>query len=317
MTLGQLKTLLTVANAGSVAGAARELVVSPGAISSTIAQLEREIGVALTEREGRGIRLTVAGTVLAEYARSVLSTIEEAVVRTREAGLPSSPILRIGAVATVGEELLPRWLQGFIHQYPSAKVNLEVANKATLFELLANRRVDLVVSGRPESKERLSVLATRRHSLLLVAEVSSAKMWFGPSLRPTPEQISSITWLLRETGSGTRSTAEELLAVLGLSPPNLTLGSNLAIKRAVLLGLGVAVLSADSVGREIATGQIVSLEFEPFPQARSWCLVARKDELPSRSVKSFLDYLGALGEVEFTPALSAMGEQLRNPQGLR
>ncbi len=313
MTVGQLKTLLAVAETGSVVGASRRLVVSPAAVSSALSTLEKELGVPLTEREGRGVRLTEAGATMAEYAETLVGLVDEALVRTREAGRPSSPVLRVGAVATVGEQLLPRWLQGFLHQFPQSRVDLEVGNKSRLFEALRRRQVDLVISGRPDPDDRLKVVAVRDHTLALVAERSSARMWCGPALRPTPGQVGAITWLLREPGSGTRSTAEELMRSIGINPPVLTIGSNLAIKRAVELGLGVSVLSDDSVTGELATGTLVSLVVPPLPQRRQWCLVAREGEHLPISVASLLSYLGELGEVEFTLPSNVLGDHPARP----
>src|SRR5580658_6085455 len=58
MTLTQLRTLLAVADAGSVRGAADRLYVSQPAVSGAVASLERELGVELVRREGRGLRFT-------------------------------------------------------------------------------------------------------------------------------------------------------------------------------------------------------------------------------------------------------------------
>ncbi len=289
-------------------GASRRLIVSPAAVSSALSALEKELGVPLTEREGRGVRLTDAGVTMAEYAETLVGLMDEALVRTREAGRPSTPVLRVGAVATVGEQLLPRWLQGYLNQFPHARIDLEVGNKSRLFEALRRRQVDLVISGRPDSEDRLKVVAVRDHTLALVAEHSSARMWCGPALRPTPVQVGGITWLVREPGSGTRSSAEELMRSIGINPPVLTIGSNLAIKRAVELGLGVSVLSSDSVAGELATGALVSLVLPPLPQRRQWCMVARDGERLPISVASFLAYLGELGEVEFTFPSNSMGD---------
>ncbi|WP_298445432.1 LysR family transcriptional regulator [Ferrimicrobium sp.] len=316
MTNTQLKTLLAVADTGSVVGASRRLFVSSAAVSSTLAALSREVGTELTVRVGRGLALTPAGTVLAGYASTLLGAMEEALVRSREASQPDAPTLRIGAVATVGEELLPRWLQGYLELVPHATINLEVANKTTLFELLGDHRVDLVISGRPTQSEFVRVIATRGHELALIANERRATEWFDGSLSPTSQQIGEHTWLVREPGSGTRASAEELLGELAISPPTLSVGSNLAMKRLVELGLGVAIISTESVAKELADGELVSLTVEPLPQRRSWCLVVRTGEVLAEGIKHFVNYLGSMGEVEFTPEPHVLGEKVEGPRRL-
>lgn len=308
MTHNQLKTLLAVAETGSVIAASRRLFVSSAAVSSALSSLSREVGVELTQREGRGLRLTQAGEVLAGYASTLLGSIEEAVVRTREASKVDTPILRIGAVATVGEELLPRWLQGYIERTPHATINLEVANKTALFELLRDHRVDLVISGTPTRTESVRVIANRAHELALIANERQAVQWFGPTLSPTPDQVGAITWLVREPGSGTRASAEELLSELAINPSILSVGSNLAMKRLVELGLGIAVISTESVARELSIGELVSLTVPPLPQRRVWCLAVRTGETLARSIADFVRYLGEMGEVEFTHEPHSLGD---------
>ncbi len=225
-------------------------------------------------------------------------------MRIRQLADPSARVLRIGAVATVAEELLPRWLSDFRTRYPRANVHLEVANKARLLELLRAHRLDVVVAGRPGNEAGLRIVATRPHELVLCAAREWASRWFGDDVSVlTPERAAQVTWLLREPGSGTRASAEEVHLALDIQPPSLTIGSNLAIKRGVELGLGVAVLSSDLVAREIEQGLLVSLALGPLPSMRRWCLVVGPDGAPD-PVRDFLEPLRAQGELEIPPVIT-------------
>ncbi|WP_131760043.1 helix-turn-helix domain-containing protein, partial [Actinomadura fibrosa] len=77
MTENRLRTLVALADTGSVRSAARELYVTESAVSAAVAALTRELGVPLVRRVGRGVRLTAAGAVYAGYARQVLGLLEE------------------------------------------------------------------------------------------------------------------------------------------------------------------------------------------------------------------------------------------------
>src|SRR5438270_409453 len=94
MTLGQLRSLLEVAATGSVRAAAERLFVTQPAVSSQIAALQKELGVRLVTRDGRGLRLTTAGDVLAGYARRLLGLLEEAAVATTGAADPHPRLQR-------------------------------------------------------------------------------------------------------------------------------------------------------------------------------------------------------------------------------
>src|SRR5205807_2665141 len=195
MTLGQLRSLLEVASAGSVRGAAERLFVTQPAVSSQIAALQKELGVRLVARDGRGLRVTPAGAVLAGYARRVLGLLEEAAVATQGAAAPERGRVRLAAVTTAGEQLLPRLIAGFRGRHPSAEISLEVANRPRVFSLLEHHEADLVIGGRPPDPSPLRSLAERPNSLVLVAPPGMLPR------SPRPEDLARRTWLLREPGS--------------------------------------------------------------------------------------------------------------------
>lgn len=279
MTLTQLRAYVAVVTTGSVRAAAEELVVSQPAVSAAVGALQRELGVTLLSREGRGLQLTPAGRIFARYARQLLGLLEEATAATtghldRERGR-----VRIAAVTTAGEHVLPRLLASFRAKYPAAEVSLEVGNRVHVWDLLDHREVDLAIGGRPPGGGRFSTLATRPNVLVLVAGGRGD----GPCSREvTMEELARQTLLLREPGSGTRSTAEELLDELGVSPATITVGSNGAIRESVAVGLGITLISRDAVGRELEDGTLEEWRCATLPRHRAWHLVARAaDELPA------------------------------------
>jgi DNA-binding transcriptional LysR family regulator len=310
VTPHQLQTLRAVAETGSIVAASRRLFVTPAAVSSTLSQLAREVGVPLTSRAGRGIVLTPAGEELASRAGRILGELEEALLHARRAAEPGTGLLRLGAVATVGEELLPRWLLAYLDTGADPDVHIAVANKAQLFAALRDHAVDLVISGRPTGSSGLRVVATRIHHLLALASPARASRAFADPSAPTIEELGSITWLLREPGSGTRSSAEELISALGIAPRTLTVGSNLALSRLAELGIGLAILSDETVGRALAEGRLLSLPIGPLPEPRTWCLVARGSELLAPGAMRFLEFLAAMGEIALTPGIAGNGEQV-------
>src|SRR6478736_2532269 len=204
MTFGQLNTFLALARAGSVRGAAAALVVTEPAVSAAVGALQRDLGVELVTRQGRGIMLTPAGDTLARYA------------------------------AEVNERLTQRQVDLAFGDSPSAVSG---------------------ISGQPFLDYRLVVVAAADH----------------PVADPADE-----TWLLRERGSGTRATVEAFLVAAGIAPRStLTLGSNGAVKQAVLVGLGITLLSDHAAGAELASGALVPVAMPGAPLERSWFVLRR------------------------------------------
>src|SRR5436305_9013903 len=103
VTLTQLAAFLAVARRGSVTAAAEELVVTQPSVSAAVSALERELGVALTERAGRTLAPTAAGRAYMPYASDVIGLLERGARASREAAQPGTQVLRVSAVTTAGE----------------------------------------------------------------------------------------------------------------------------------------------------------------------------------------------------------------------
>jgi LysR family transcriptional regulator, low CO2-responsive transcriptional regulator len=288
MTLTQLRTFLAVAETGSVRAAAERLVVTQAAVSSCIAALQKDLGLSLVSRDGRGLRLTDAGEIYSGYVRGVLGLLDEA--QTAAAGEADGGRLRIAAVTTAGEQLLPELLAGFRREHPSVGAELEVGNRERVWKLLADHEADLVLGGRPPRGHRrpeMTIHAMRPNPLVVVCHAAAV---MDIPKAPAGEAAGVLswlarrTWLLREHGSGTRATTEAFFDELELAPSTLTVGSNVAVCASVAAGLGVTLISRDAVARELDSGALAELPTPATPLRRDWCLVSRfaaGDRLPA------------------------------------
>src|SRR5262249_1142189 len=117
-TNARLRALVELADTGSVRGAAERLVVTESAISSALGSLSSEVGVPLVDRHGRGVRLTAAGQCYVDYARKILGLHHEAILAARGEVDPEHGSIRLAAVTTAGELLLPALLASFTAKYP-------------------------------------------------------------------------------------------------------------------------------------------------------------------------------------------------------
>jgi DNA-binding transcriptional LysR family regulator len=277
MTLNQLRTFLAVAEHGSVRAAAQELVVTQAAVSAALAALQKSLGVALFQPDGRGLRLTGAGLAYAGYVRRVLGLLDEAGRAAAAAADPEHGELRIAAVTTAAEQILPGLLSGFRARHPQMGVRLEAGNRDRARALLDRHQVDLVLGGRPEPGWDVRVLAIRAHQLVVVASPGLAATAPTSHLLPW---LARQAWLLREPGSGTRASTDALLADLDIDPVTLMVGSNGAIRESARVGLGVTLISRDAVATELAAGHLAELAVPGTPLHRDWYLVGHPGELP-------------------------------------
>ena len=292
MTLNQLRTFLAVAETGSVRAAAQDLVVTQAAVSASLAALQKSLGVALLEPDGRGLRLTAAGQAYAGYVQRVLGLLDEAGRAATAAADPERSELRIAAVTTAAEQILPGLLSGFRARYPRLGVRLEAGNRDRVRGLLDRHQVDLVLGGRPEPGWDVEVLAERPHQLVVVAApglAASADAAAPGGTRPDGSHLvpwlARQAWLLREPGSGTRTTTNRLLTELDIAPLTLMVGSNGAIRESASLGLGVTLISRDAVAAELADGRLTALPVPGTPMHRDWYLVAHPGPLPPAAAR--------------------------------
>src|SRR5438105_5220302 len=287
ITLNQLSSFLAVVREGSVSGAAEKLVVTQPSISAAVSALSRELGVDLTERVGRGIGLTPAGEAFRPYAADVLGLIEQGRRAAREAADFSMRSLRLVAVATAAEYVVPALLRSFHRLHPEVNLSLEVANRATVFERVVEHEVDVAIAGRPPADERIAGVAFLKNELALIVAPDD-RLARGRAVKP--EQLADRVWLMREPGSGTRQLVSEFLAEHDLRPQTLTLGSNGAIKEAVRLGLGVSLQSRMAVEQELASGALAEIAVRGGLPRREWYTLRSATVPPRPAVELFLDF---------------------------
>jgi LysR family transcriptional regulator, low CO2-responsive transcriptional regulator len=293
---------LAVAETGSVRAAAEQLVVTQAAVSASLAAMQRSLGLQLIRPDGRGLRLTSAGEEYAAYAHRVLGLLDEARLAAVAAADPERGELRIAAVTTAAEQIVPGLLRGYRRLHPHTGVLLEAGNRERVRALLEHHRVDLAVAGRPEPGWDVRVHAVRPHELVVVsapelAAESAAAGGAGGTLR----WLSRQAWLLREPGSGTRLSTEALLAELDITPPTLTVGSNGAIRESAAVGLGVTLVSRDAVAQELASGRLAEVRVPGTPLHRDWYLIAHPGRLPLPAARLVAHVLRDSGRSAFHP----------------
>ncbi|MBB3754228.1 DNA-binding transcriptional LysR family regulator [Mycolicibacterium sp. BK634] len=266
-TKARLRALVELADTGSVRGAAERLVVTESSISSAVRALSEEIGIALIDRNGRGVKLTAAGQRYVEYARRILGLHDEAILAARGEADPENGSVRLAAVTTAGELLIPAALASFRAKYPGVVLHLEVASRNAVWPMLARHEVDLVVAGRPpdDLRKKARVRAASPNTLIVV----------GPPSAAADFEPAAATWLLREPGSGTRSATMALLDDLDVSPPLLVLGSHGAVVAAAAAGLGVTLVSQQAVQTHLDSGDLVQIPVPGTPLNRPWHLVSQ------------------------------------------
>jgi LysR family transcriptional regulator, low CO2-responsive transcriptional regulator len=273
ITVTQLAAFVAVVRGGSVTAAAEALGVTQPTVSSAIAALSKELDCELLERSGRGVQPTDAGREFAAYAGEVVGLLEAGRRAARETAERSTRELRVAVAPTAAETFVPALLQRFGDAHADVAPRLTVAGPQDVLEAVTERRVDLAIIGHDVGDQRFSCVPIRAYELVCVAPAGDALLSSAP--RPVAVQaLADRVWLLREQGSSTRRASELYLQQQQLSPDTLTLGSNAAIKRAVISGLGVALLVREIVEDELRDGALVQIAMRDPPPAGQWYAVS-------------------------------------------
>ncbi|MGM1063589.1 LysR substrate-binding domain-containing protein [Saccharothrix sp. Mg75] len=139
----RLSLLCDLARLGTIAAAARANAYTPSAVSQQLSALEREAGVPLLERTGRGVTLTTAGRVLVEHAESVLAALERTSAALAAVSTGLSGPLRIGAFPTAVRTLLPTALVALGEEHPGLELMVTELDPVDVPAALRDRRLDV------------------------------------------------------------------------------------------------------------------------------------------------------------------------------
>ncbi|MGW7208245.1 LysR family transcriptional regulator [Streptomyces sp. NPDC054837] len=144
MTLDDLRVFVAVCRAGSLSAVARELGCTQSAVSQHVKRLERETGVALLERQPRGVSPTPAGRLLEAAAAEGISGLDLAVRQLRDLADGQSGFVRVATGATTVRHFMGDAVVEYRRRYP--RVNLEfrtVSSGRGTFDALADGTLDL------------------------------------------------------------------------------------------------------------------------------------------------------------------------------
>jgi DNA-binding transcriptional LysR family regulator len=258
MTLEQLAVFIAVAEREHLTQGAHAVGLSPSAASAAIKALEAYYDVRLFDRVGRRIELTREGRVLLAEARLILKQVRNTESVLSELGSLRTGILDIRASQTVANYWLPPRLLAFQGHYPGVTINFEAGNTSAVADAVVDGRAELgLVEGSVDEPVLASTPVVRDR--LVVVTTAGAR----------PE-ISELSWIMRERGSGTRAVFEAAMRAAGYDSDALrvalVLPTNEAVLSAVRSGSCAAALSEMVVAPFVRSGELQVLDIDLPPR---------------------------------------------------
>ena len=287
-TLHQLKVFEAIARSGSFTRAAEEMFLSQPTVSQQIKQLTKAVGMPLFEQIGKRLYLTDAGKEVLIVCKDIserMSQLEMTLADLR--GLKQGN-LRL-TVITTAKYFVPRLLGQFRHRYPGISISLQVTNRKLVLERLGENLDDLYILGQPPEGLDIHLRPILENALVAIA----------PSDHPLAhekniplQRLAEEPFIMREAGSGTRMAVERFFEENRVDiNVEMEIGSNEAIKHAIVGGLGVSVLSRHVLALVGTKGPLTILDVEGFPIQRYWYIVYPASKQLSVVASTFLEYL--------------------------
>lgn len=293
MNIAQLRTFVSVVEHGSFSAAARATGISQPAVTMQVQALEADVGATLLDRRYRRVDLTEAGRALLPHAKRVLEQIEDAKGEISALSGVVTGRLTIAASTTPGVYVIPRLLGSFLSEFPEVGVTIVVHDTAEVVEAIEAGRAHFGITGGTVRGARVAFEEVGTDELVLICPPSHP---LAERHGVTLQDLADETWVLRESGSGTRAVAERLLEEHGVDPDDLKvaveLGTGEAIVSAVEGGLGVSILSRYVAAKALELGTVAAVDAVGLPAQRPLYAVLPKGT-PTRAAVAFHEHLHA------------------------
>ncbi len=305
MDLGQIEAFVQVAQHRSFSKAADSLFLTQPSVTARIQSLERDLGEALFERNGRGVRLTEMGSAFLPYARRALKALQEG--RDAIEGMRNLDIgaLKLGSALTVSTYVLPKILRKYCSTYPGVEVSVHTGRSEQVLQMVLNDDVHCALERTVHHPE-VTTVPLYEDDLVLVASPGHR---LARNRQATIEDVGREPLILYDKGSSYNQLIQGVFRQHGIVPHTLMeLDTIEATKKMVEEGLGVAMVPKVSTEREFEQGTLaaVGISNASMPR-RQISLIFRKNRKHTRAVVAFFTLLSDLYSVTIPePALSGV-----------
>ncbi len=277
-----LQTFVEVARQKSVAKAADILHVSQPAVTKTIRELEEALGVAVLERDGRGIRLTRYGEVFLRHAGAALTALRQGMDSVSQELFDAAPPVRIGALPTVSTRIMPRAMSMFLAEKTGSRTKIITGENAVLLEQLRVGDLDLVVGrlAAPEKMTGFSFEHLYSEQVVFVVRSGHPLLAGGQSIF---DGFADYPVLMPTRGSIIRPYVEQFFIANGVAnlPTQVETVSDAFGRAFVRQSDAIWIISKGVVAGEIADGFLAALPIDTTETRGPVGLTIRADTIPS------------------------------------
>lgn len=288
--LSSYRIFYTVANAGNISKAAKELYISQPAISKSIQKLEESLECKLFSRSSRGVALTDEGALLYSHVKEAFETLtqgEEQLKRSIELGVGH---IRIGVSSTLCKFMLLPYLKEFIRRNPHISISISCQSTNETLKLLDNNKIDIGLIGKPAVMKNIEF-----DYLDNIEDIFVANKEYLDNLKKrgvaADEILENSTLMLLDKNNMTRKYIDDYL-----QNNQIEVAESIDISNMDLLidfakiGVGVACVIRNFVKEELEEGSLIEVPLG-FPiHEREVGFAYKSNTKPSKSLEAFIDF---------------------------
>jgi DNA-binding transcriptional LysR family regulator len=289
MEVRQLQIFRTLAEELNFTRTAEKVHTVQSNVTAQIKALEEELGMPLFDRLGRRVTLTDAGRRFQPFAEQALAAMEQGQRAIQAGASPSGP-LRIGAPESVLAYRLPQVLRTYRRRFPHVELIFRPYSDATLCAKLETGKFDMAIHmSDVKVNPALKSVRLRTERVFLLSDPSHP---LASRSVVKPADLAGQMLLLTEAGCGYREKLDQVLALQNIRPGNVTEFSSVeAIKQCVMVGMGLALLPAIVVSREVRLHQIKALHWAGPSLDIATHIIWHKDKWVSPAMAAFQEVM--------------------------
>ena len=291
MEFKQLEAFVAVVDYGSFSEAARKLYLTQPTISTHIRSLEEELHTRLIIRTTKKLTITPKGYQLYDSAVRMLeirNNLFENFTGSKK------QIIDLAASTIPSSYLLPELMAGFGRMYPDVYFHSWQTDSAGAISRVLDGSVDLALTGQNTGDDSCIFIPFCQDDMVIATPVNDHYL----QLKERPVTFSDFLKdpiIIRERGSGTKKEMDIFLENAGIEPSSLNVVARMndleSIKKSIVNGLGISILSARSAVDLKKTKQILLFPLEGTAHKRSFYIVCSKNRILKAHVRQFIQYV--------------------------
>ncbi|MBM0066310.1 LysR substrate-binding domain-containing protein [Alkalicoccobacillus gibsonii] len=285
MHMDELETFITLVQERNFTKTAVRRSLSQPTISVHIRNLEREFSSTLFHRTTKSLHVTAEGAFFYEQALKMKALYEQTKESLYQKQQQAEGHIRIGTSFTIGEYILPQLIARLRKDHPLIEISITMGNSHSVIDAVRSFEVDIgFVESETTLKEVILTPFQQDRLRIVCSGLVDKPIGIG--------ELQNRTWVIRESGSGTRSSFDHLVDTNHIElGSTIVFSSTHGIKESVKNNLGYAFLSEATIQNELKDQTLQTVDIAGLQEERSFSYVLTKGTIPGRNLELLLGYL--------------------------